>query len=184
MCLIERVTVPEGAIGNHRVERFTVDRQDFHDMLRGRGVPVGETFTRLMRDRTVVMSDTPAEMRDHYGPAINARGSCLINGLGLGMVLGAVLRKPDVTDVTVVELERDVLDLVAPSYDDPRVTFVHADALTYKPPSGKRFQMVWHDIWDYICADNLPQMHTLHRRYGRRAEWQGSWCRYQCERYR
>ena len=182
MSLLEKVELPEMVNGNWRVERFTVDRPDFHSMLHGRAVPVGETFTRLKRGGTLVMSDTPAEMRDHYAPVLNAKGACLINGLGIGMVLRAVLKKPEVTSVTVVEISREVLDMVSPHYADPRVTFVHADALQYKPPKGVRFQMVWHDIWDDICADNLPQMHALHRKYGRRTDWQGSWGRHEIER--
>lgn len=182
--LIEKVGLPEMAKGPWKIERFVVDKPDLHSMLRGRAVPVGEEFTRLMRGSTVVMSDTPAEMRDHYGAVRSAKGSCLINGLGIGMVLKAVLKKPEVTDVTVVEVSQDVIDMVAPHYADARVTFVCADALAYRPPKGKKFQMVWHDIWDHISAGNLPDMHKLHRKYGRRADWQGSWCRDQCERRR
>lgn len=180
--MLEKVEIPEASKGAWRVEKFKVDRNDLHSMLRGRGVPVGQEFTRLMRGDVVVMSDTPAEMRDHFAPVHRAKGSCLINGLGIGMVLKAVLKKPEVTDVTVVELSQDVIDMVAPHYADERVTIVCADALTFQPPKGKRYQMVWHDIWDYICGDNLPQMHALHRKYGRRADWQGSWCRAMCER--
>ncbi len=180
--LIEKVNIPEATRGSYRIERFTTDREDVHSMLSGRGVPIGESFTRLMRGRTVVMSDTPSEMRDHYSAVNVARGSCLINGLGIGMVLSAILRKEGVTDVTVVELSPEVIEMVAPSYQDSRVTIVQADALKYKPPVGKHYQMVWHDIWDYICADNLSQMHALHRKYGRRTDWQGSWCRSLCER--
>lgn len=182
--LMERVDLPEGKIGRWAVEKFTVDRVDFHSLFRGREVPLGETFTRLTRGNTVVMSDTPAEMRDHYAPVVKATGSCLLNGLGIGMVLKAILKKPDVTDVIVVELSQEVIDLVAPHYTDPRVRIVHDSAFNYQPPKGKRFQMVWHDIWDYICGDNLPEMHRLHRKYGRRADWQGSWCRERCERGR
>jgi hypothetical protein len=182
--MLEKVQLPPGERGRWRVEQFETDRPCFGSMFSGRPVPVGQRFTRLMRGNTLVMSDTPAEMRDHYEPVHKARGSCLINGLGIGMVLKAVLNKPSVTDVTVVELSQDVIDLVAPHYQDPRVTVVCSDAMTYQPPRGKRYQMVWHDIWDDICADNLPQMHALHRKYGRRADWQGSWCRYQCERGR
>ena len=182
--LIEKVSLPAMAKGPWKIERFKVDAPDFHSMLRGRGVPVGEEFTRLMRGRTVVMSDTPAEMRDHYYAVEKAKGSCLINGLGIGMVLKAVLKNPEVTDVTIVEVSQDVIDMVAPHYSDERVTFVCADALAYQPPKGKRYQMVWHDIWDYICGDNLAQMHALHRKYGRRSNWQGSWCRDECERHR
>lgn len=104
-------------------------------------------------------------------------GEALINGLGIGMVLKNVLLKDEVEEVTVVERSADVIALVAPHYRDPRVTVVHADAMEYAPPKGKRFDAVWHDIWTFVCADNLPQMHRLHRRYGRRAAWQGSWSR-------
>jgi hypothetical protein len=180
--LLERVSLPEATRGIWRIEKFKTDGPDWGSLFRGRSVPVGEEFTRLMRGGTLVMSDTPAEMRDHYSAVRFAKGSCLINGLGIGMVLKAILKKPEVTDVTVVEVAQEVIDMVAPHYADPRVTFVCADALTYQPPKGKRFAMVWHDIWDYICGDNLEQMHALHRKYGRRTDWQGSWCRYQCER--
>ena len=181
--LMDKVTIPEATKGPWRIERFKTDMPDFHSMLRGRGIPVGEEFTRLMRGDVLVMSDTPAEMLDHYDAVQRAKGSCLINGLGIGMVLKAVLKKHDVTDVTVVELSQDVLDMVAPHYADERVTFICASAFDYKPPKSKWYEMVWHDIWDYICADNLPEMHKLHRKYGRRSVWQGSWCRHECERH-
>ena len=100
------------------------------------------------------------------------------------MVLKNILLKPEVTDVTVVEISQELIDIVAPHYPDERVTFVCASAFDYKPPKGKRYQMVWHDIWDYICADNLPEMTKLHRKYGRRTDWQGSWCKAECQRGR
>lgn len=182
--LLEPVTLPDTVAGDWRVERFVVNELDYRALIHGRAVPIGETFTRLMRGDSLVMSDTPAERRDHYAPVLKAKNSCLINGLGLGMVLKAILKKPEVTDVTVVEISQDVIDIVAPHYADPRVTIVCASAFDFRPPKGKFYGMVWHDIWNDICADNLPDMHRLHRKYGRRAEWQGSWCRYQCERGR
>ena len=130
------------------------------------------------------MSDTPAEQRDHCEAVRRATGSCLLNGLGIGMVLKNILLKDDVTDVTVVEISQDLIDMVSPHYNDPRVTFVCSNAFDYKPPKGKRYNMVWHDIWDYICSDNLPEMTRLHRKYGRRADWQGSWCKRECQRNR
>jgi len=180
---MEKVTIPEASKGAWRIEHFKVDKPDMYSMLRGRGVTPG-TYTKAMRGRTLVMSDTPAEMRDHYCAVRVASGSCLINGLGIGMVLRNILLKSDVTDVTVIEISQDLIDIVAPHYNDDRVTFVCASAFDYKPPKGKRYQMVWHDIWDNICADNLPEMTRLHRKYGRRTDWQGSWCKYECQRGR
>ena len=181
---MELVTLPEMQKGDWKIEHFTVDRIDFHSEFRGRGVPMGGKYTRAVRRGTLVMSDTPSEQRDHYEAVRKATGSCLLNGLGIGMVLKNILLKNDVTDVTVVEISQDLIDMVSPHYDDQRVTFVCSDAFEFKPPKGKRYNMVWHDIWDYICGDNLPEMAKLHRKYGRRTDWQGSWCKMECQRNR
>ena len=96
------------------------------------------------------------------------------------MVLQACLDKPEVTKAIVVEKSEDVIAMVAPFYREKygdRVEIVHACALEYRPTKGSRFGMVWHDIWNYICGDNLEDMKKLHRRYGRLTDWQGSWAR-------
>mgnify|MGYP000934481274 CR=1 FL=1 len=175
---MQKVNIPEGICGDYKIERFTTDRTDWSALKSGRSVPIGESFTRLMHKGNLIMSDTPAEQRDHMLPVFRAGGSCLINGLGIGMVLHNILLKDCVTDVTVIEISEEVIKLVGPSYtSDPRVTIIQANALEYKPPKGKRYRMVWHDIWPSICEANLPSMMTLHRKYGRRCDWQGSWAR-------
>lgn len=175
MSYLEKVTLPECEKGAWKVYRFTPKSIDFWSAMNGRHVPVGETFTGLTRDGTLVMSDTPAEQCDHYAAVCNAKGHCLVNGLGIGMVLKNMLRKPEVTAVTVVEVSQDLIDLIAPHYADPRVTMICADAYTYVPPKGFRYGCVWHDIWDTMSEDNLPLMAKLHRKYGRLTDWQGSW---------
>ena len=197
--LLEKTEAPEGAVGEHRVERFTVSKDESSfDQLRaaigGSGrYTIPGTYTRLMRGdvpagrwgSTVVMSDTPDEMRDHYSAVRMATGHCLIHGLGLGIVAEACLRKDDVTKVTVIELSSEVIQLIGPYLVEKwgeRIEIIEADALTWKAPKGTRFGMAWHDIWDNICGDNLDDMKRLHRRYGRRVEWQGSWARHLCER--
>jgi spermidine synthase len=183
MSLSERI--PEGVSGAYRIEHFTVTPEDSERTRirawRDEYVESGD-YTRLMRGRTVVMSDTPLEVRTNRPILIAATGRVLINGLGIGMVLKRILAKPEVERVTVVELSADVIALVGPSFTaDERVTIIHADALEYTPPTGERFDAVWHDIWDNVCSDNLPDMRKLHRRYGRRTAWQGSWRRDDCE---
>ena len=183
---LQKVTIPEGQRGLWRVERFEIDKMHAAMSLfsyRARAPQPG-TYTRLLRGQHCVMSDTDAEMRDHRYAVYKATGHVLLNGLGIGMVLAACLRKPEVTKATVIEIDADVIALVGPHYTDARVEIVCADALTYQPPKAVRYGMVWHDIWSNICSDNLPQMKALHRKYGRRADWQGSWCRYECERRR
>ena len=180
------IDVPNGTSGDWTVESFTVEHNDFSQhislMKTGRGVPAGN-YKRLMRSGTCVMSNTPDEIRDFMRFVRIAKGSILVNGLGLGVLLRALLNKPEVTDVTVIESSEDVIKLVAPTYlSDSRVTIINDDAFKYNPPKDKRYNAVWHDIWDYICSDNLAEMKKLHRKYGRRADYQESWCRWNCER--
>ncbi len=137
-------------------------------------------YVRLYhRDRGVVMSNTPMEVRTNWEAYRKATGRVLLNGLGLGMLLEGILSKPDVTHVRVIEVDAQVIRLVAPHFaSDPRVQVVHANALEYRPARGERFDYAWHDIWDSISEDNLPVMATLGRRYNRRvAMAQGFWGR-------
>lgn len=187
-----KVDVPVGKSGDWTVEKFIVSKKDadFERMRSifngGRFVPEG-TYTALKYNGYTIMSDTPDEIRDHLSVISYATGNVLINGLGLGMVLNACLKKLEVTHVTVIEISEDVISLVGDHYKNmhgDRLSIVHENAFEYKPPKGTRYDTVWHDIWSNICADNLKEMHQLHRKYGRFADWQGSWGRYLCEKYK
>ena len=186
------IDVPNGISGNWTVEDFEISEEaaQFENMRAairgGRCVKPGK-FKRLMRNRQCIMSNTPAEISDHVRFIFRAKlgGDILINGLGLGVALKEILKSTDVWTVTVIEKSEDVISLVAPTYrSDPRVTIIHADAFKWKPPKGKRYDAVWHDIWDNICTDNLSEMTKLHRKYGKCTDWQDSWCKELCRRYR
>lgn len=190
--LLIKVNIPEGESGDWKIERFTVseDEARFFNLraaIKGnshRMIQVGE-YTKLTHRGHIIMSDTPAEMGDHYQPVHKAKGRVLINGLGLGMVVEACLRKPDVEYVTVIEISEDVINLVGTYLKErwgDRLTIIHADALMWQPPKGVRYNVVWNDIWPDICTDNKKTMAKLHRKYAQRAQWQGSWARSEIER--
>lgn len=181
-----RVQLPEGMSGDWKVERFDVSESDASlQRMRafstgGRFVSAG-SYTGLWNRRTLVMSDTSDEMRDHSWAISEAKtrgGDVLVNGLGLGMVVSAMLMSHSVKRITVIEKSEDVIKLVGPTLEQRHgamIEIVNDDAFDYRPEKGKRFTVVWHDIWTDLCSDNLGEMATLHRRYGRRCDWQGSW---------
>lgn len=106
-----------------------------------------------------VMSDTPAEIREHSMAIEDAYGDVVITGLGLGCIVSALLAKPEVRTITVVEIDRDVIALTGPYYaDEPRVTIVNMDALKAAEAfedEGQFFDYGWHDIWSHIADRNL-----------------------------
>ena len=182
-----KVTVPEGSKGIWKVEKFSITKKDTTRSIFSYGVrsPEPGDYTRLIRKGAwnPIMSDTSAEIWDLYPLFSNACGYILINGLGLGVAVQGCLDKNSVRHVTVIEISQDLIDLVGSYYlkrYGDRLTIVCSDAFEYKPLKNIRYNAVWHDIWDNICSDNLPEMHKLHRKYGRRTDWQGSWCREEC----
>jgi hypothetical protein len=127
----------------------------------------------------------------------------LISGLGLGIVPAWLLANAAIHRIDVIEIDPDVIGLVARDEAardawaaSPRLHVHLGDALTWQPqqrdgcelhrdcPPPSRFDAAWHDIWDRPSADNLPSMMRLHRRFGRRAGWQMSWERPECEAQR
>lgn len=178
--------VPEGSSGSWRVRRVDITAEQA--ALANVKCPWRPTapgrFTELLHGGQLVMVDSHIEYRDHFPLRIHARGRVLLHGLGLGMAAKLCLDKPEVEHVLVVERSPDVIALVAPHYERAypgRIAVVQADALTWRPPASARWDAVWHDIWPDISRKNLPEMHLLHRRFGRRAKWQGSWARWECE---
>lgn len=179
-----KVSVPEGAAGEWYVRRFVVDedaamRTSFRAAAQGgRGsVPAG-TYTGLYHGTELWMSDTPDEISDHLDFIFQAHGNVLVHGLGLGMGVAAVLAKPEVRSVLVVEIAKEVINLVAPHLQakyGSKLSVLHGDALIWPIPKGAKWDVAWHDIWENISEDNLEAMTKLHRRFGRRVKWQGSW---------
>lgn len=185
--MIKKVNIPEGTKGEFFIKRFEVKEPCIRSMIQGRNVPPGY-YTKLCKGygENVIMSDTPAEFRDHMWIIHNGRGNVLVAGLGIGLVFENLAMSNKVEHITVVEKEKDVIDLVWPHYKKyhGKSTLIHDDIFNVKFPKGTFFDYAWYDIWDDICADNLPEMHKLHRKFGRVTGNQGSWSRDLCERYR
>jgi hypothetical protein len=184
LCDAMTIDLSEMDVDGLCVERFEVREHDHHAFRLGARAPRPGSYTRLLIDGRLWMSDTDAEKRDHLAALeairrLSAR-RVLINGLGLGMVVKAALAFDHVEHVDVVELDKRVACLVGAHYArDPRVVIHHADAYEQagRWPTGSRWDVAWSDIWPDLCTANLPDMARLRRSYGRRTEWHDCWGR-------
>lgn len=138
------------------------------------------TYWRLTKSGYLCMTNAPVEIRNHTQFINKASGNVLIAGLGLGMVVRALLDKGTCEHITVVELSQDVIDLVGPSYNDPRVEIVCCDIFKFKPKM--HYDYAWFDIWPDISGDNFPQMKKLHRKFAVHVSNRDSWCYKECRK--
>lgn len=144
----------------------------------GRGRIWPGYYTGLTRNGELWMSDTPDEINDHMPMIREAEkrgGRVLVNGLGLGMVVKALLDIPQIEHVDVVEFDQDVVELIGPHYASDRCTVHHADAFDIEWPEGSHWSAIWSDIWLPISPDNLPEIARLKAKYADMADWHEAW---------
>lgn len=185
----------EGQHGTARIEHFTVDETAARfSALRGsRDFVDPGRYARLYVNNTLMMSDTPYERRTNAEIVRVATGRVLVAGYGLGMILTALAKKPDVREIVVVEKHPDVVALVHPQicrYVGARaarkITVVEGDIYDAKAAVVGKFDALWFDIWAEMSTDQLAEMTRLGRMYrGTRASvasfvgfWDREWLRY------
>lgn len=125
--------------------------------------------TLLVREKTIIhelteegqgtwMTDNPCELvQMHQEMAARVRGRVLVGGLGLGVLPRMLLGRPRVSDVTVVESNQDVIDLVA--------SYLHRDDL------GRKLEVVHADIHEYVRRRPLPYDVALLDTWQGTGEW-------------
>jgi hypothetical protein len=142
-------------------------------------------YTELRHGGITYMTDLYDEWWTQRRAIERARrvgGRVLITGLGLGMVVEAILSTPapaHVLSVTVLEQSADVIHLVAAHLQaqfGDRVEIIHADAFSWHPAAELHFDTVWHDIWPDPDADQVDADIALLRQHHQPwARWQGFW---------
>lgn len=188
--------VPPGKVNATEVRHARISEQDSARTFMFDGVdavPPG-LYCQLWVDGELFMTDTPAERRTNRPIVEAARGEVLLGGLGLGLILPPLIVAPEVTSITVVERNPEVLTLVTPSYQIGsaywadtidayrlhKLRFIEADVFTWEP--DRRFQTIWFDIWPAVDLAYLPEMAKLRKRYrpylqpDDHAPWLGCWC--------
>jgi spermidine synthase len=191
--MIEKI--PEGHHGSVHIEHFTITKaQSSFCALRalinrrpGEYISAG-SFARLVIDSKIMMTDTDMERATNYTLFENAVGHVLVGGLGLGMVVFALLaKKPAIRSLTILEKNTDVIALVQPHLPrDPRLTIVLADVFTWeKKKCSPRFNTIYMDIWPSICGYYREEVENLRKRFrpwlspkGWMSDWQTEYTRY------
>lgn len=168
--------LPQADVGDYRLSHVVIDEtwlQRWKQYLLQKGDKAAlkqaqmlrtGTFVRLTSSYSGWMDDTHFERRTNQAFLQAAYGDVLIAGLGLGMLPTALLRDPTIRSITVLELRREVIDLVYSHIKDPRLTVLQADA-SIPPLRGKQYDCIYLDIWPDVSGDNWPQMKEMLQAY-------------------
>lgn len=140
---IRKMEAPAGAILDRNGHEIVIPAGVYTHLFR-----VTDSTLHLEPPGTVVMEDTPVELKTHLPFMRRARGRVLVTGLGLGCVVRGLLVNPNVDHITCIEKSKDVLNLVEPYMPKTeRLSIVHADAFEWVAENKAKFDYGWHDLW-------------------------------------
>lgn len=111
----------------------------------------GWMFTR---SGTIWMSLTKMEIESQMHHIAAAHGHTVIAGLGMGFVLFNILAKPEVTKVTLLEIDPEVVALMDRVTDwrkwpgVEKLTIVMGDATEWE--TGQAVDFLYADIWEHL----------------------------------
>lgn len=95
----------------------------------------------------VMASDKPDEIYIQYIAFHTMHGRVLVGGLGLGMAANMIAAMPQVSSVTVIEKEPDIIRLVEGTLD-PKVSVIQADVFEYASQlSPGQYDSAYYDTW-------------------------------------
>lgn len=123
------------------------------------GTVMVQSMAALLRNGLSWMSMTPYEIESQEIGVRLSRGHVLIYGLGMGWSTAACALREEVTAVTVVERDRDVIALFdalgvagqLPPSARAKIRVVEGDAFAYRP--GARVDLLMPDIWHPLVSD-------------------------------
>ena len=165
-----KVDVPEGQIGQWRVEKYVKTQEDYDKQVKGKKPnwcryfgPPGN-YTRLLYGKELVMYDEWLELSSFVDFCNEAHGDVLVTGLGLGVVIDILMLNPDVKSVTAIEISDEVIELTGGHYKDKypgKITLINADAWKWEPE--REYDCAWHDVWNF--APDREGMKTIAEKY-------------------
>ena len=163
--------IPSGKIGNIEIKNYILEEDIYpggwksSDRMRQ-----GERFVGLYSSSGVWMSNTPAEERScRIRHLEKTDRNILIGGLGIGFVIKQIQEYfeylgEDPEKITVVEINKDIIDLVGPTYTNnlPWLEIINDDIFEYgknaKLIRKKYYDKAYIDVWGCISTDDLEAM--------------------------
>lgn len=140
----------EDKVGNFYLKKFTIDINNIRAIMQG--IDPGN-YISLYGEDGIIMSNTPMEKRTNLEFCEKAHGDVLIGGLGIGLIVLAIQDKEDVESITVIEKEKDIIDLVKPQLPlNNKVKIINSDVYDWEP-DDKKYNCIYMDIWNFVNED-------------------------------
>ena len=152
---------PEKEVGSARIKRIKYKKGCYHNykvreyeyFVVKKPIPI--TTLEIADDNDsgkwkTWMVDDPPHLWSMQDYATNSVGRVLIAGLGLGLVTHELLKNVDVDSITIIEHNKDVIDLISsllPECDGTALEIINEDFYKFINETNEKFDRIIIDLW-------------------------------------
>lgn len=142
---------PERKVGSAEIERKNYGR-GIYLMEQVKGYDFFEVkkpipITSLKIDKKQWMVDDPLHWEGMEILGQKAKGNVLVGGLGLGLLIHSLAKNPEVKNVDVVEMNKDVIKLIKPQLPDKKIKIHKGNIFDKEWLVKDKYDTVILDIW-------------------------------------
>ena len=118
------------------------------------------SYLSITKDNEMWMCITPNEMNTMEPHIKSAKGDVLVLGLGLGYYAYMISLKKEVRDITIIEIDDNVIQLFKDNLFDffphkEKIHIIKADAKDYIKNTSNKYDTIFIDLW-HNPVDGLP----------------------------
>lgn len=121
--------------------------------------PTPFSYPEFKKGKTPWMSLVPHELMTMAKPIEEAKGKVLTYGLGMGYFAYMASRKKEVSSVTIIESDPEVIaffnSYLAPLFPMDKIEIVQSDAVKFASSSKEKYDFLFSDI-NHDAEDGLP----------------------------
>lgn len=123
------------------------------------------TFHELLEDKGVWTTDYPQEQHSQIDIVKDFSGRVLVGGLGIGLIIKALDDLPAVKEIVVIEIQKDVIELVWKHLKLKKAKVVQADLFEYLEKTKEKFDYAFYDIWtptgEHVLKTHIRELRAL-----------------------
>lgn len=146
-------------IDENKINEFNIEVSEKMNFINGYMYKNAEgiemEYISLKKNNKELMKLSPMEIESSYNFIKFAKGKVGIVGLGLGYVVQELLKKEEIEEIIVYEIERDVIYLYINNFGlDNRVKFVNKNAFEV---TSENFDFFYVDFYDYELKKEVTE---------------------------
>lgn len=154
-----------GKVGNFEIKRINNNSEYIDGYMYRKKDRIDFDILELHGPNNIWMRISPIEIESSYMFIKYAKGRVGIVGLGLGYVAQELAKKPEIDEIIVYEIEKDIIDLYYLNFkENEKIKIINKDAFEAE---GEEFDYFYVDIYeykfDYRVVEDYEKFNNIHK---------------------